>query len=74
MQQFTIQFAVIARKFTNTNDNVLEQEYLFLAPKRFWEEVEDQNVLHYVENMGIKIIRYGIVILIAHSAVNTLSI
>uniref|UniRef100_A0A914ZBI5 Uncharacterized protein n=1 Tax=Panagrolaimus superbus TaxID=310955 RepID=A0A914ZBI5_9BILA len=61
MQEFTIQFGIITRKFTIADDNIYETDYLFLSPKRFWEEVEDQNTLQYLENMGIKIVRYGIV-------------
>uniref|UniRef100_A0AC35FMA9 Uncharacterized protein n=1 Tax=Panagrolaimus sp. PS1159 TaxID=55785 RepID=A0AC35FMA9_9BILA len=61
MQEFTIQFGIITRKFTTADDNDYETDYLFLSPKRFWEEVEDQNTLQYLDEMGIKIIRYGIV-------------
>uniref|UniRef100_A0AC34FC61 Uncharacterized protein n=1 Tax=Panagrolaimus sp. ES5 TaxID=591445 RepID=A0AC34FC61_9BILA len=61
MQEFTIQFGIITRKFTTADDNDYETDYLYLSPKRFWEEVEDQNTLQFLENMGINIIRYGIV-------------
>ena len=57
--RFTVQFLLVTRRFTKSEDGSIRNDPIYLSPFRLWEEIDTQSIFTNVQEMGVQVLEYG---------------